>query len=352
MLRAEEKRLALAFGRALALALAAPACSTRGETLNPDATTDSTMGAEAGDAGSEAEASMEDAACAKQAYTPQVMDLCAEFWIMPCGLPNVMPRDNCFLSIEDCNQVCNGFFYNCRTIDDSCDLDSGKTLLDAEAGLAIECSWCVGGPGRAPAGLEPVRFARTLGGWFARAAHLEAASVHAFRTMQRELRSLGAPPSFVRAARRAERDEVRHARMTARLAREHGERTVKPRASRVGERSLEAIALENVVQGCVGETYAALEARHQAERGPIALRNTMRAIAKDELRHAALAWAFAKWARPRLSASARIRIDAARDRALSDLEGAPIESNAVRDGAGLPDAATRAVLLSHIRSLF
>src|SRR5947209_3764664 len=106
MIRREEKRLTLVFGRALALALVTPACSTA-ETINPvdGAASDATFadGAETSTGG---EGGSGDAgACSRATYTPIVMDLCADFWRMPCGIPDASPRDNCFLSIDDCNKV-------------------------------------------------------------------------------------------------------------------------------------------------------------------------------------------------------------------------------------------------------
>jgi hypothetical protein len=348
VLRREEKRLSVVFGRALVLALATPACGSErynpadagatDATVVPDGATDGGTPAEAGDGGG---------ACARTTYDPTIMDLCADFWRMPCGLPDASPRANCFLSLEDCNRVCDGFFYNCFTIDESC--VDGSVVNDSDGGLAIECSWCIGGPGRAPAGLSPERFSSSLGGWFARAAHFEAASVHAFRRLQRELRALGAPKSLIRAARRAESDEIRHARVTRRFAKRLGARTVRPRVRTVPRRSMEAIAIENAVQGCVGETYAALEALWQAEAAPTAeLRNVMRAIARDETRHAALAWAIAGWLEPRLSAAARLRAHRARSAAARDLARQPPPLPAVLRGAGLPNDEARRVLLSEL----
>ncbi len=349
MLRREGNRLSIVFERALLLALATPACSS--EHINPtdSGATDATVLADGAEAGVVVEAGNPDAgACSRETYAPMIMDLCADFWRMPCGIPDASPRGNCFLSIDDCNQVCTGFFYNCRTIDDSC--VDGSVVADSDGGLAIECSWCIGGPGRAPAGLSPERFSRTLGGHFACAAWLEAASVHAFRTLRRELCALGAPQKLIRAARRAESDEVRHARITARFAKRLGARTVRPRVRSAARRTMEAIAIENAMHGCVGETYAALEARYQALRAPTAeLRLAMREIARDEARHAALAWAVAAWLEPRLSPSGRARARRARAAAARDLARQPAAPMDVVRGAGLPNEEARRVLVTELQ---
>lgn len=342
MISREEKRLKAAF----VLALAATGCSRSepaNEVINSIDGSSKADGGEASTTPSEGGTDGGGGACARTGYTPVVMDLCADFWRMPCGLPDAEPSPgNCFLSINDCNRVCEGFFYNCRTIDDSC-LD-GSIQPDPDGGLQIECSWCIGGPGRAPSGLAPARFDRTVAGYFARAAWMEAASVHAFRTLERELRMLGAPVSLQRAARRARTDEVRHARVMTRIARRHGAPVVKPRVRRSRARSIEAIAVENMAHGCVGETYAALEACHQAERAPAELRADLRRIAKDEIRHAALAWAVARWLDERLTTRARARVAAAKAEAIARLEQEPPVL-----GAGLPGATTRKALIDALR---
>jgi hypothetical protein len=85
-------------------------------------------------------------------------------------------------------------------------------------------------------------------------------------------------------------------------------------------RELEAIARENAVEACVGETYGALAAAWQADHARDAeVRDVMRAIAPDELRHAALGWAIDTWAKTRLPSEANARVKAARDAAAQDL---------------------------------
>ena len=104
-------------------------------------------------------------------------------------------------------------------------------------------------------------------------------------------------------------------------------------------RSLAAVAVENAVEGCVRETFGALTASWQAAhaRDPHIAR-TMARIARDETRHAALAWAIARWVEPRLDARARRRIVAARRRAVRTLRRqarAAVPATLVRQ-AGVP----------------
>src|SRR5207244_884717 len=122
----------------------------------------------------------------------------------------------------------------------------------------------IGGTGRRPAGLvAPSRSGRggdEVGAYWARAAHLEAASVHAFRTLAADLHAYGAPRRLVEAASRAAGDEVRHARACATLARRHGSSPVPVVVRSPPSRSLVEIAEENAVEGCVRETWGALVA--------------------------------------------------------------------------------------------
>lgn len=182
----------------------------------------------------------------------------------------------------------------------------------------------------------------TVGGWFARAAKLEAISIPAFERLARELAHHGADPELVRAAHRARRDEVRHAAAMRTLAREAGEREANLVAPDVGElpvRSVFAIALENAVEGCVRETFGALVATFQARRASDArIRCIMHVIAADETKHAELSWDVAAWIEPRLTPDERAAIARAKAEAVADLATAlatPLAAD-VHDRAGMP----------------
>jgi hypothetical protein len=87
-----------------------------------------------------------------------------------------------------------------------------------------------------------------------------------------------------------------------------------------GVRSLEAIARQNAVEGCVHETFGAAVAMVQSMNASDArVRAAMRPIARDELRHADLAWAVARWLDLRLAPAARARVARARCRAARTL---------------------------------
>ncbi len=169
--------------------------------------------------------------------------------------------------------------------------------------------------GRRPDGLEQMQSVGCdeLGRYFTEVAHLEAASVVAFRAIGRQLAVYGAPTSLRRAARRATRDEIAHARITRTLAERFGGRYVPPQVTAKPAPSLETVASENATEGCVRETFGALLATYQAEHATDPqVRRTMRRIARDEARHAALAWRIANWAENRLDAVAKGRVRAAR----------------------------------------
>jgi hypothetical protein len=192
--------------------------------------------------------------------------------------------------------------------------------------------------------------ATALGETLARAAWLEAASIHAFRRLARELRAHRAPDSLVRAARACAWDEARHARAMARLAKRHGAVIPRVVVGDCGVRDLEAVARENAVEACIGETYGALLASWQADHAKDAeVQEVMRSIAPDELRHAAVGWAVAAWAEPRLSDDAKARVCQAREQAVRDLlrNTQHFEPNAaVTHATGAPCAAHALALAS------
>jgi hypothetical protein len=203
--------------------------------------------------------------------------------------------------------------------------DCACLLTKTDAGApAIECGGCmVASAGRRPAGLSRRRPSggSRVGEYFAASAHLEAASVVAFDVLERELQAHGAPARLCRAARRARRDEVRHARVLATLARRFGGLPAAPRVARARARSLEELAIENAAEGCVRETFGALTAMWQARTSESALvRKAMRRIAVDETRHAALAFDVAAWAHERLDGPAKARVERARQEARATLE--------------------------------
>lgn len=132
-------------------------------------------------------------------------------------------------------------------------------------------------------------------------AREEHASVAAFARWSMLMLSVGAPPAFVRDSQRASLDEIRHAMLSFSMAKRYGAGDVGPAEldleGAVAPRSLPEIARLTAEEGCVGETLGASLAAEQ-ERiclDPV-VRRVLRTIARDEERHAKLAWGFVSWA--------------------------------------------------------
>ena len=191
----------------------------------------------------------------------------------------------------------------------------------------------------------------TMGGYLARMAFFEAASVDAFALLADDLAAHDAPKTLIRACRVARHDEVRHARMARTLAKRHGGVYVAPPVpARTDHRNLEALATENAVEGCVRETFGVLIGMWQAEAAPTALlRAFFAAVTQDEMRHAALSMRIDVWLRSRLAPDALERVDAARMQAVAALEASFCRSEPPA-GLGLPTGAQARALLSSWRS--
>lgn len=191
----------------------------------------------------------------------------------------------------------------------------------------------------------------SLGAFFARMAYLEAAAVPAFERLARELEAHGAPGRLVSAAKRAARDETRHARSIRALSRRFGEEPAELVVDELPVRGLEQMALENAAEGCVRETFGALVATVQARaaRDP-QIAKLMKGIARDETRHAQLSWEVELWARGRLDEGGRSRLDGARADALCRLRG-DIANEACSEAielAGFPEPSLALSLLDRL----
>jgi hypothetical protein len=232
-------------------------------------------------------------------------------------------------------------------------IDCNQVTVDGTPKLGCDiASECIGG--RRPAALlAGLPLGLTLGNHasvgrtFAAAARLEEASVVAFRWLAAELAAHGAPERLVAWCRRSAVEEARHTELMSSLARRYGARPERPRYGEpTGVRPLEAIAIENAVEGCARETFGAAVAVWQGRRaGDPQVACSLTAIAADELRHAELAWAIADWSAPKLGRGGRARVSEARAVAALALAGrnrAP--SHEERLLAGLPAAEVHADL--------
>jgi hypothetical protein len=224
--------------------------------------------------------------------------------------------------VVDCFMLCSAVLRQQKPTRyvSNCTVTHDATGHDLKITYAISSTGGCPDDGRRPAGLRRCRPRRSTiaGAYLARAAHFEAASVYAFVALARELARHGAPAALIEAARIAAADEVRHARIVGELARSRGAEPAPVVVSPPRRRSLEALAIENVAEGVVGETWAALVAYWQAHNATdAALRATYLQIAEDELRHAELAREVAAWAQAKLGPTARTRVRIAQRRAVA-----------------------------------
>lgn len=218
----------------------------------------------------------------------------------------------------------------------------GATAMVSEPLPPVTTPCC---EGRRPEGLRSQHRPATrfsLGERFAAMAHMEAASVPAFYAIAVELACHGAPAPLVRAAWSALRDELRHARVAAGLARRFGATPTPALVTPMPPRTLAAFARDNAIEGCVNETYAAARMRHQAACAEVpVICRALAPIADDEARHASLSWAIARWVTPKLPRATRARLHDAQEQAVAALD-AQLETNddapELRAQAGLPDA--------------
>jgi hypothetical protein len=348
-LHRHERRLREAFWPLLFATVAIPigvACSTGDEHAQLEASFDEEK--DAAPPGELADAGV----CAPH---PTEADIdgggCVEWKALECGLPSGWKpvTEDCYLPIGQCAQLCNRLLRPCHAYGDSCvdgSIPQGKPVV-------VECAICPGSAGRRPEAFAAVpapRGTTPLGAYFAELASLEAASIEAFGRLRDELTAFDAPADLVAEAERARRDEIAHARSMSRLAKRYGAKpSTRPPAPRRAERPFFEVARENMVEGCVRETFGALVAAWQASHAHESMRADLAQIAEDELRHAALAWSVAAWSSARLTDDERAALRAAVAEVTRELARAaqqPVHPD-LRD-AGVPDAPTQRRMLEQL----
>jgi hypothetical protein len=129
---------------------------------------------------------------------------------------------------------------------------------------------------------------------------MEHASVAAFARFTLELLALGAPAALVRAAQEALGDEIAHAELCFGLATAYAGRTIQPGPlplqGALDGMSPADIVERAIVEACIGETLAALEAAEAREHASDpAVSAVLARIAADEARHAELGFKFLSW---------------------------------------------------------
>lgn len=137
---------------------------------------------------------------------------------------------------------------------------------------------------------------------FRRIAFDEHASIAAFARSLAMLSALGAPAALIAATSRALSDEVEHAREAFALAAHFGGDELGPGAFPEAvapfatvEHLAEALLVDVIVGGCVGESLAVLEAEAWLATSPAEARSFFERVVVDEARHAELAFDTARW---------------------------------------------------------
>lgn len=294
------------------------------------------------------DAAQPDAACAAEYQTGPTCESVVHF---PCGVPAELRPDGGGVSSELCQRHCRASTNPPGATAFSC----WVAVPDDAPATDLHCVYCA--VGRRPEGLALTRAAGVdvVGLFFADVAALEAAAVPAFERLADDLERLGARRDLVARCRVAADDERRHTVMMGALARRFGCKPASARVPPAAPRSLEDLARENAVEGCVRETFGALVASWQSGHADDdVIAHAMSVIAEEETRHAALSWDLASWFDVVLASDARDRVREARDRALDDL-GREVDGALHRDVvrvAGMPDAAHARRLFDGLRETF
>ena len=193
--------------------------------------------------------------------------------------------------------------------------------------------------------------ARAVRDHFVSAARNEYSSVWTFLRLAAELGAVGAPAELIVAALDAADDEVRHAELCAHAAGgcELAPLTMSIAQPRFTARTPEALAMlavESWNEGCLNEAAAAEEARLAASEAQGPSGAMLATIARDEARHAALAWSVLAWLQSTAPAITMA--------ALADTRSPPIEAAVTRDSAlachGIPSEEMTAAARAHASS--
>ena len=206
--------------------------------------------------------------------------------------------------------------------------------------------------GRRPAGhVELAAEGEGLARHLARCAYLEAAAVTAFDDLVALLEEWNAPAELIARCRRARAQEVEHAHDVGALALAHGA-TLTPPTREPRTLSRVELAIDNAIEGCVHESWAALGAQWMSTHAHDPLVRTLYTkIAEDEIEHAQLSWDLHAWLLDTLTDRERTRVEAALHDALDRLPDiAATQACASPSILGLPDAATSSAMARDFRN--
>jgi len=264
--------------------------------------------------------------------------LCASYTLMPgCNFPAFACQradDECTSDADCGDKLCTLAADGHRVCQRAGCVIGRPFLIEGEERLAEagrRRDWLEVGAEPELAGLTPSVRERLAAAW-TRVGLMEHASIAAFARFTLELLAFGAPAELVASAGRAMSDETEHAKLAFALASAYAGAPVGPGPlcidGSLNQVELEPCVVNAFLEGCLGETVAALEAREAAElASDPAVRSVLLRVADEEARHALLAFEFVKWALPRASASLRRALEATLEteleRAVRALETAP-----------------------------
>jgi hypothetical protein len=270
-------------------------------------------------------------------------------YVFACQTPDDTCRnDSQCLNLQawwmQCSPAESGSGWECTSIS-SC---GRPFLVDGSARVAersnLACGWSAPQAVNADALTPELR--RELAEHYTKLGLMEHASVAAFARFTLEVMSLGAPATLLEQTQAALADEIQHAKLCFGLAAAYGGREVGPGSlaldGALERRSYEAILTTALLEACVGETVAAVEAALSSEhaRHP-EVRRVFECIANDEARHAELGWSFMRWALERADEGVARRIVATLHSALD------ATALAARAELARPARAEDAALLAH-----
>ncbi|MGB1311178.1 MAG: hypothetical protein ACPG47_08190 [Leucothrix sp.] len=210
-------------------------------------------------------------------------------------------------------------------------------------------------PGRLPNGLhltDTQSSPNVLGQYLADMTAMETAAITAFYYLSRELEAYNAPAELITRARKAMLEETRHSEMAALLAASFDAEMPEVSVDDFCLRSLYEIALENAVEGCVNETFAAACGLWQSEHAQLGVfRQVIGHITEEEMGHASLSWDIHQWIMPQLSEAEQEQVRIAQAEAVESLvDEFKQESNpVVQQAFGLPSKDDAARLFTQLK---
>jgi hypothetical protein len=209
--------------------------------------------------------------------------------------------------------------------------------------------------GRPPPGMQLKPMAGTLrweAGWATQAWALEVASVSAFTLLENELRFHQAPPALIDRAKQAATEEHNHAILMNKVMSDLGGKEIEISIPEQQNRTLFEIACDNVVHGCIGESWAALMLFWSAERSSRPeFQAIFKEIAQDEAGHAAFSWELHRWLMTRISETERVEIHALLEQHFKKLHQ-ELMSQQGSITLGLPSSMLSKLLLNELQQEF